>query len=95
MSWQELNLIRNSHPIETAEYLIAQWIDKEPAFNWWVSHVIKKREAIIKAVKSHNTGVHWKLHKFGIKVPTSVKYALQLDAQNGNTHWADTIAAEM
>ena len=94
-SWQELNLLRNSHPVETAEYAIAQRIDREPAFNWWVPHVIKKREAIIQAVKSRKTGVHRKSHKFGIEVPTSVEHALRLDAQNGNTHWADAIAAEM
>jgi hypothetical protein len=34
-------------------------------------------------------------HKFGIKIPTSVKDALEIDKKNGNTYWADAIATEM
>jgi hypothetical protein len=33
--------------------------------------------------------------KFGIKVPTSVAHALEIDKRNGNTLWANTIAKEM
>jgi hypothetical protein len=29
--------------------------------------------------------------KFGIKVPTSVDHALEINKQNGNTLWADAI----
>lgn len=94
-SWQDLALLRNSHPIEVAEYAVAQRIDEEPAFNWWVPYVLKKRKAIIKAVKSRKTGILRKTHKFGIEIPTSVEHALRLDAENGNTLWADAIAAEM
>ena len=60
-------------------------------YNVWFN----KREAIIKAVKSQKTGVLRKSHKLRIEVPTSVEYALRLDAQNGNTLWVDAIAAEM
>ncbi len=85
-----MNLLCNSHPVETAEYAIVQRIDKEPAFNWWVPHVIKKREAIIQAVKSRKTGVHWKSHKFGIESSTyasvvtceTVRIALMIAALN-------------
>ncbi len=69
-SWQDVALLGNSHPIEVAEYAVAQRIDMEPAFNWWVPHVLKKRMAIIKAVKSRKTGILQKSHKFGIEVPT-------------------------
>ncbi len=33
--------------------------------------------------------------KFGIKVPTSVDHALEIDKCNGNTLWADAIVKEM
>ena len=94
-SWQDVALLHNSHPVEMAEYMVAQKIDTKLAFNWWLPHVIKKREAIIKAEKSRKTGMLRKSHKFGIEVLTSVEHALRLDAQNGNTLWADAIAAEM
>ena len=43
--------------MEMVEFAVAQKINKEPAFNWWVPHVLKKREAIIKLVKSWKTGI--------------------------------------
>ncbi len=33
--------------------------------------------------------------KFGIEVPTSVDYALEIEQCNGNTHYAKAIAKEM
>ncbi len=38
-------------PPKVAEYAVTQGIENEPAFNWWVTFVLKKRERIIKAVK--------------------------------------------
>ena len=32
--------------------------------------------------------------KFGITIPTTVREALELDRQNGNTYWQDAIAKE-
>lgn len=34
-----LSQVKESNPIETAEYAISQVIHKEHAFNWWVSYV--------------------------------------------------------
>jgi hypothetical protein len=35
-SWENLADLKESHPIETAEYAVTKGIDHEPAFNWWV-----------------------------------------------------------
>ena len=94
-SWQDLSLLKESHPIQTAEFAVAQGIDAEPAFNWWVPHTLKKRAAIIKLARSRNARYLKKTHKFGIELPKSVVHALELDRQNGNTLWADAIAKEM
>jgi hypothetical protein len=40
-SWQNLCQLKESHPVETAEYAKNRGIDHEPAFNWWVHHVLK------------------------------------------------------
>ena len=50
-TWENLKLLKESHPIATAEYAVAHGIDHEPAFNWWVKRVLKKRECIISLVK--------------------------------------------
>ena len=34
--WVPLKILKNSNPIEVAEFAVARGIDKEPAFTWWV-----------------------------------------------------------
>jgi hypothetical protein len=46
-SWENLADLKKSHPIETAKYAKILGIDHDPAFNWWVPHVLKKRDCII------------------------------------------------
>ena len=91
-SWLTLKELKESNPIETAEYAVAMGIEKEPAFAWWVKHVLKKRDRIIKKVKAR---VAKKTHMFGIEVPNTVKEALELDKKNGNDLWRKAIEKEM
>ena len=91
-SWVALKDMKESYPLETAEYAVQARIDDLPAFAWWVPHMLKKREAIIAKVKSK----YWeKTHKYGIRVPKTVGEARQLDKENGNTLWWDAICKEM
>ena len=94
-SWEKLSLLKETHPVQTAEYAVAQGIDHEPAFNWWVKKVLKKRERIISLVRKRQTRYLRKTHKFGIECPKTVEEALALDKKNGNTLWQDAIALEM
>jgi hypothetical protein len=94
-SWEALANLKESHPLETAEYAVTQGIDHEPAFNWWVPHVLKKRDRIISLVCKRTTRYLGRTHKFGIEVPKTVKEALDLDHKNDNTLWVDAIVKEM
>jgi hypothetical protein len=91
-SWERLADVKESNPIEVAEYAIARDIDGEPAFAWWVAYTLKKRDSIISAVKRC---VVKKTHKFGIRVPNNVDEAHALDKANNITLWGDVIAKEM
>jgi Reverse transcriptase (RNA-dependent DNA polymerase) len=91
-SWERLADLKESNPLEVAEYAVSQGIDHEPAFSWWVPHVLKKREQIISAV---NNRYHKRTHKFGIEIPKSVADAARLDKENNNTLWMDAVALEM
>ncbi len=95
MSWEKLSDLKESHPLETAEYAVTMGINREPAFNWWVPHVLRKRDRIISAVAKRSARFLKRTHKFGIEIPRTVKEALELDRCNGNTLWADAIAKEM
>ena len=46
-SWERLADLKESNPIEVAEYAVSQGIDHEPAFIWWVPYTLRKRDRII------------------------------------------------
>ncbi len=51
-SWERLADLKESNPVEVAEYAVVNRIAEEPAFKWWVPHVIKRGNRIISKVKS-------------------------------------------
>ena len=46
-SWQRLSDLKELHPVQVAEYAHSQSLMREPVFNWWAPHVLKRRERII------------------------------------------------
>lgn len=91
-TWVALKDMKNAYPLEVAEYAIANKIDKEPAFAWWVPFTIKKKKRYISKIKSK----YWqRTHKYGVEIPKSVAHALELDQKNGDTQWWDAIMKEM
>ena len=50
-SWQALKYLKESHPVETSDYVVAKEIYHKSAFNFWVKSVMKKRLSIIYIVK--------------------------------------------
>ena len=50
-SWQNLSGLKESHPLQVAQFAFSVQITDEPAFNWWVSWVLKKRDRIVSQVK--------------------------------------------
>ena len=91
-SWVPLKDIKETHPIEVAEYVKAHSLIDEPAFAWWAPYTLKKRDRVIMTV---NARLRKKTHKFGIELPTSVAHAYELDRKNGNDFWRKAIAKEM
>jgi hypothetical protein len=91
-SWVSLVELKDSNPIELAEYAVANKIDQEPAFCWWVANVLRKRNRIIAKVKKR----YWRTtHKFGIRLPKTVEEAIQIDRETNTTFWTDAIKKEM
>lgn len=65
-SWQKLKDMKESHPIDAAEYAKARGIADEPAFAWWIPYTLRKRDVILSAVKSR---IRKTTHKYGIETP--------------------------
>ena len=91
-SWIPLSTVKESNPIELAEFAVAHNLHNEPAFAWWMHHVLRKRKHFInklrKEVKRSNL-------KFGLVVPKTVREALELDKKNGNEYWNNAIKKEL
>jgi hypothetical protein len=78
--------------VEVAEYSVAQGIDHEPAFVWWVPYTLKKRNRIVAAVSKR---YHKREYKYGFRVPKTVEEAKEIDKECGNTLWMDSVEKEM
>ena len=90
--WVPLSIMKESNPVDVAEYAKSVGIDQEPAFHWWVPYTIRKRDRIIAAVSSR---VKKTTHKYGIEIPNTIQQAMAIDEKNGDTHWKDAIEKEM
>ena len=87
-----LKEVKESFPVQLAKYAVANHLTEEPAFKWWVPHVLCQWNWIISKVKSH---YWWTTHKFGIKLPHSLKEALEINWQTGTDFWWQAINKEM
>ena len=85
-----LSELKESHPVQTAEFAVVYGIDHGPAFNWWVKNVLKKRDRIIDSIRKQQTKCLKKSH-----LPNTVEQAYALNVKNGNILWADAISKEM
>ena len=91
-AWLPLKDVKEGNPVELAKYAVMNKIQGEPAFNWWVNHVLRRRDRIISKMKSK----YWRTtHKFGIRVPKTIDEAIRLDLENNNTLWMDAVKKEM
>jgi hypothetical protein len=51
-SWESLKDLKESFPIQVAEYTVSQGLQDEPAFSWWVKATISRKNRIVKAMKT-------------------------------------------
>ena len=90
-SWEKLSNLKESYPLEIADYARGNDISDEPAFAWWVGQFLKEKRRILCKVKKR----YWKrTHKFGVELPKDVDEAYGLDKKNGNRLWSDAIDKE-
>ena len=92
MEWFKLKDLKESDPLEVAQYAVDNQLQDAPAFKWWVPHTIRKRNRILKAMQKRYFRTH---QKFGVELPKTVKRALEIDKETGTTFWADAIKKEM
>ena len=66
--------------MQSSKFAVVQGIDHEPAFNWWVKNVLKKRDRIIANIRKQETRYLKKSIEFGIELSYTVEQTYALDA---------------
>jgi hypothetical protein len=84
--------LKESNPVEVAEYAVVNSFLDAHAFVWWAPQVLKKRSRIIFIVAMH---YHKRTHEFGIEVPKSWDDCVRIDKENDSTLWQDAVRKEM
>ena len=92
INWLPVLQVKEAIPIELAEYAVAQKINLESAFNWWVTKTLRKRERIINKIGTRKAQKPYM--KFGVEIPHEVKEAKELHHKNINTYWQDAFKKE-
>ena len=90
--WVPLKEMKESNPLQVADYAEANQIADEPAFAWWVPWTQKKKKRILKAMKKRYFRT---TQKYGIELPKTVARALEIDKETGTTYWRDALEKEM
>ena len=62
--------------MQLAEYSVLDRIADKPTFSWWIKKVLKKRDRIISKTSRK---YRQKTHKYGMRIPHSVKGAIDID----------------
>jgi ribosomal protein L39E len=87
-----LKQLKDSNPIQLAEYAVANRIQEEPAFKWWVSDTLRTQHRIIAKAKRR----YWKTnHKYDVRLPHLVQEVLQINKETGTDVWWRAILKEM
>eukprot|EP00536_Pseudo-nitzschia_multiseries_P018501 jgi/Psemu1/55916/gm1.55916_g len=80
-SWCKLSDVKESFPVQLAEYAVNNKLEKLPAFRWWVHKILQRKERILKAAKSAK---YWlKSHKYGVELPYLITQAIANDKKTG------------
>jgi hypothetical protein len=92
-AWNKTKDVKDSYPVQLAEHAVENALEREPLSRWWVACVLKKRERIIKKVKSS----HWAKtpHKHGFEVPKTHLDCILINKESKDTQWQDAVRKEM
>jgi hypothetical protein len=91
-SWLPLKELKEINIVDVAQYAVDNQIEYEPAFEWCVRGLFKKKNRLIKTMKKHHVRRGF---KFGIQIPTTWEEAIDLDKENGNNFWLEATMKEL
>ncbi|KAI2502008.1 Reverse transcriptase (RNA-dependent DNA polymerase) [Fragilaria crotonensis] len=79
-TWVPLADLKDSYPVQVADYAVTNNLSNEPAFRWWVPFVLKKRERILKGQVEILVG----FTQIRIRTPEKCRPCVSDRQENGN-----------
>jgi len=69
--------LKESYPVELANYAVIRGLQDEPAFAWWTPYILKKLKSTLQKVKSKK---YWcSTHQYGIRTRKFVQEAIKIN----------------
>ena len=87
-TWNQVKDFKESFLAQLEKYAVLNQITYKPEFEWRIKKVLKKIDRIIPKTASK----YWKkTHTYGLRIPHTVKEAIEIYKENGDTLWWDAI----
>ena len=84
--------LKEINPVDLTKYVVENRIDHEPEFAWWVPLTLRKQNMRVSKLQNK----YWCItHKFGIEVPTSVKWEYNIYDDTGTCFWRKSITKKI
>ena len=96
ISWEPLEVFKIDDPISVATYARKEKLLDMPTWKWCKKYIEKRR--LFTSMTRHIFTAKGKAttrYQFGVRVPKSVKEAIEFDKQEGNNLWRDAMKEEM
>ena len=90
--WVTLRRMKETYPVQIAQYAASRGLLYKSAFYWWAPYALKKRDTVISLIR---TIANKATHKYGIQLPRSISEAVFIDRENKDGLWRDSIDLEM
>jgi hypothetical protein len=93
-SWIRADVLRIQHPYPLINYTVKQKLTKEPGWEW-TRDFFKDDDRIAAMVKAYKSSVNGTKFMFSVEIPKNVKRALEMDKDNENNLWQESIDKEI
>ena len=87
-NWIQIKVVKDSNPVDVAEYAVENRIQDKPYFAWWVSKVPRRQNIIISKAKSKYCST---TNKSRIRFTKAAEEALNIDKEAGNCNWNNAL----
>jgi hypothetical protein len=93
-SWVRADALRVQDPYPLVVYAVKKKLTRAPGWEWTTSY-LEDDDHLASMVRAYKSRVNGTQFMFGVEIPKNAKRALEMDKENGNSLWRDSIDKEL